>query len=139
LLLGKKRDQVSGYVDTVINVRPNLNRWIGDELTAEVNNAQVVVQVSSFSAMLCIAGLADSGRALSPMANATDVLASRVGKEDVGASVLGLYSTLQPSGFGCKCRKVKIVRDGDKEIGIFRIGLVGRQRPDQSNPFDTRD
>jgi hypothetical protein len=76
--------------------------------------------------MLCIAGHADTGRTFSPMANATDVLTGWVGKENVGSSVLGLCSALKPPGFGCKCRKVEMIRDRDKEIGVFRIGLVGR-------------
>ncbi|MDP3513593.1 MAG: hypothetical protein Q8S20_12660 [Sulfuritalea sp.] len=133
---GNKRHQVGGQLVPALDARPQLNRRVGDKLAAELNSIQIVVQVLSLSALLRIAGHADAGRAFTPMANPADVLTGRVGKEDVGSPVPGLRLAFELPGFGSKSPKVEIIRDSDKQIGVLRIGFVGCQRPDQSNPFD---
>ncbi len=89
--------------------------------------------------MISAAGKAYARSALAPLAGSANVLAPRIVQEDVGATASALGSPLEPSPRSGKWLKVRVIGNGDEQIYVLRINLVGRQGADKGDPKHPRN
>lgn len=116
--------------------RPELKRWIGHQRLRQLDDAQIIVQVGAMATPICTAGHTDARSALTPLASSTDVLTTRIQKEDVGAAASALSSPLESPARCGKSLQVKVIGDSEQQVDIFRVWLVCHQGADQRNSED---
>src|SRR5262245_4410137 len=97
---------------------------------------KVVIEVLAPPAMLGETGHA--WMALAIMAEATEVAASHIGEEDVGAEVDALSSPLEAPANARKLTQIHRAVDRDEEIGVLWYRLACRQRAYEGNTQDAR-
>ena len=106
-------------------VRPQFHGRCRDQVCRQGNNVEVVIQMSSLTTMLGVAGGPRMAR--SPMADPTEVASVLRCEEDIGAEIDALCRALEtPAGLRER-PEIHGGLDRDEQVGVLRHELRGRQ------------
>lgn len=118
---------------------PQFQRRVLNQLRVETDVIQIVVQILARAAVASVTSNADAEPALLPLANAADVVAGRIGEEDIRSGGMALRAPLEFSPSDRKRREVQAVLDGQQQIYVFRFALGGQNRAEQGYTRDAID
>jgi len=94
---------------------------------------KIIVQVRPLTAMASVATGAYAGSALAPVANAPPIFTGQIDNKNVGTAIVLLGGAFETAACNCKADKIRVVRESNQHVRIFRMGLVCGQGANQSN------
>ena len=104
----------------------NLQGWMGDEIGIERDDIEIVREVRNGPTVTGAAQKA--GMTFAVVTSPPDVRPGGVSEKHISARVeAGLRAALQTSAEFGQPREIDVVRDCDKDIGVFRARLVGEE------------
>jgi hypothetical protein len=110
---------------------PELQRRGSGQFGQKAYDAEIVVEMRASATVISVARQPDPGPALLPRAGAPEVLAPRIGQENVCAAPCTLEPALEPARQDCELRQIGHIIDGDEQVHILGIGLLSQNRAEQ--------
>ena len=119
--------------------RPDGHWWRLDDGAVELNRVKIIVQEVPTPAMNGIARLPDSGTAIPPGADSTEVRAPLVGEKHIGAPVDALRVTLQAPRTPRQRLEIGIVGDDNEKVNVLGIRFGCDDRAEHRNASHARN
>lgn len=135
----KNQFHIRGNGHPTHHLRPQINRWRGDELRRQIDDLQVIIEKRRCTAMQRSTGQTNARAAVAPATGAAKVPPFRRSQENVGTAVSGLPMTFQRSAGLGQLLKLAAWSDDHQDVRIFRQRFRPCQRADQGNTVYTRN
>src|SRR5262245_32075271 len=110
------------------DMRPQLDRWGGDQRSRQPYCAQVVVQVGTPAAVRRITAHTYPWRTHLPGTSASEVVALRVRHKHLAAPIAALAMALQLASVRRQQREVDVVGHRYQHVSVLGVALSGCQR-----------
>ena len=115
------------------HLRPHLHASSHNRRGLQGDRAEIIVKILSPPTVQRVACSPNARPTIPPLARPPEVAAALISEKHVGRVVQPLQPALKPARARCERCQIRVVHHGHQKIDVFRVGLVGHDRPDHRN------